>query len=41
MFGINLQKFLLILGFLSKEPNFSNCGFAKISPYINDKKVFF
>ena len=41
MFGINLQNFLLILGFLSKEPNFSNCGFAKISPYINDKKVFF
>ena len=41
MFGINLQNFLLILGFSSKEPRFSNFGFAKISPFIENKKIFF
>ncbi len=41
MFGINLQNFLLILGFSTKEPRFSNFGFAKISPLIENKKVFF
>ena len=40
MFGINLQNFLLILGFSSKEP-FRNFGFAKISPFIENKKVCF
>ncbi len=41
MFGINFQNFLLILGFSSKETRFSNFGFAKISPFIENKKVFF
>ena len=41
MFGINLQNFLLTLGFSTKEPRFSNFGFAKISPFIENKKVFF
>ena len=41
MFGINLQNFLLIFGFSSKETRFSNFGFAKISPFIQNKEVFF
>ena len=41
MFGIFLQNFLLILGFSSKETRFTNFGFAKISPFIENKKVFF
>ena len=41
MFSINLKNFLLILGFTSKEARFSDFGFAKISPFIENKKVFF
>ena len=41
MFGINLQDFLLNLGFSIKKPRFSNFGFAKISHFIENKKVLF
>jgi len=41
MFDIYLQKFLLLFGFSTKRPSFSKFGFAKISPVIENKKLFF
>ena len=41
MFGINLQDSLLIQWFSNRVYSFSNFGFAKISPSIENKKAFF
>ena len=41
MFDINLQNFLLMFGIFPNNFRFSKFGFAKISPLIENKKVFF
>jgi len=41
MFGINLQDSFLIKWFSNRVYSFSNFGFAKISPSIENKKAFF